>query len=121
MKKLIFTLLVFVALFCFMPVVSSFAADITLAWDANTESNLAGYKLYYTTISPGPPYEVVKDVGNVLEYTFTGLDLKANNYWFVATAYNTEGFESGYSNEVNTVPPGSPTIRVKVVVDVEVN
>jgi len=98
------------------------AADVTLGWDANTETNLAGYKLYYNTEKPGPPYPVKVDVGNVLEYTFKDLDLKANNYWFVATAYSIEGFESGYSNEVTTKPPGIPAgVRVKVTVQVEVN
>ncbi len=33
------------------------AADITLRWDANTETDLAGYKLYYKTDSSGPPYD----------------------------------------------------------------
>lgn len=98
------------------------AQDVTLAWDANTESNLAGYKLHYNTVKAGPPYTTTVDVGNVLEYTFDGLDLDTFNYWFVATAYSVEGFESGFSNEVTTKPPGAPAgVRVKVTVDVSVN
>ena len=117
MKKLIFALLVML-----MTAVPSFAADVTLAWDANTESNLAGYRLYYNTDKAGSPYPVKVDVGNILEYTFKDLDLEANNYWFVATAYSVEGFESGYSNEVTTKPPGIPTrVRVKVTVEIVVN
>lgn len=119
MKRLFFTLLV--GTFTLMLAVASFASDITLAWDANTESNLAGYKLYYSTTAAGGPYTTTVDVGNVLEYTFEGLDLDANDYWFVATAYSIEGFESDYSNEVTTRKPSSPSLQIKVVVEVTVN
>lgn len=101
--------------------VSEYGTSVTLAWDANSESNLAGYKLHYTTVQAGEPYTTTVDVGNVLEYTFNDLDLDANNYWFVATAYSVEGFESGFSNEVTTKPPAVPKLRVKVTVEVVVN
>ena len=119
MKKLVAVL---VGLFVLVTLSCASAADVTLAWDANTESNLAGYKLHYNTVEPGPPYTTIVDVGNVLEYTFENLDLVANVYWFVATAYNTDGFESGYSNEVTTKAPAIPSgIRIKVVVEVSIN
>ncbi len=35
----------------------SYSAEVTLAWDANTESDLAGYKVYYKTGSAGEPYD----------------------------------------------------------------
>lgn len=99
---------------------TAFAGELGLEWDANTETNLAGYKVYYDTDGSGPPYDGVGqaegnspiDVQNVTEFWFRTMDYKANNFWFVVTAYNTEGFESGYSNEVNTVPP-SPPINLK--------
>ena len=37
------------------------AADLKLAWNANSESDLAGYKIYYGTASGN--YSVSKDVG----------------------------------------------------------
>ena len=89
------------------------ALDVTLAWDANVEENLAGYKIYYKIGDAGPPYDgtgVVEgaspiDVENVLEFTLTGLsDDLGIIYRFVATAYNTDDppLESGYSNMVSS-------------------
>ena len=72
---------------------------ITLAWDANTESNLAGYNVYVGR-SPGGPYELIgtNDADNI---EFTWYDLLDNlDYYFVVTAFNDEELESGYSNEI---------------------
>ena len=42
-------------------------ATVTLAWDANTEPDLAGYKIHYGTASRDYSHSI--DVGNVTEYT----------------------------------------------------
>lgn len=88
---------------------SANALEVTLAWDANTETNLAGYKIYYDDDGSGEPYDGTGavegpspiDVENVLEFTLSGLSDNAV-YFFAATAYNTDDppLESGYSNEV---------------------
>ena len=66
------------------PALSS-AAQVTLAWDASTGPDLAGYKLYYGTSSGSYPFSV--DVGNVTSYTLSGL-LEGQIYYLAATAYN---------------------------------
>jgi hypothetical protein len=84
-------------------------AEVRLAWDPNTEPQLAGYKVYYKTGSSGPPYDGMDasqgdspvDVGNVTEFTLQDLD-NGVIYFFAVTAYDTEGYETGYSNEVST-------------------
>ena len=81
------------------------AASFTLAWDPNQEPDLAGYKLYYGTSSGS--YQHSLDVGNVTQYTLGGLR-DGVTYYFAATAYDTAGNESGYSNEVSArsnLPP----------------
>ena len=108
-----FNLLVIILLICLTTPV--FAMDVTLQWDANTEPNRAGYRIYYDTDS-GPPYEgtgatggdspidvKIADVeaGDTARYTVTGLN-DDETYFFAVTAYNTSGNESGYSNEVST-------------------
>ena len=75
-------------------------SNITLAWDANTEPDIAGYKIYAGRTTgvydaAGSP----KDVGNVTSGFFT---INSNGFWFFSlTAYDTEGLESGFSNEVS--------------------
>jgi hypothetical protein len=95
-------------LFCF--VTPCHAMDITLAWDDNTEPNLAGYKVYYDTDGSGAPYSGAGaaegdspiDVGNVTEFTLSDL-LDGKVHYFTVTAYNDENLESGYSNEVDAL------------------
>ncbi len=73
-------------------------AAVTLEWDPNAEADLAGYKIHYGTTSG--QYDRNIDVGNVTQYTITGLS--DGVYYFAATAYNTSGIESAYSNEIST-------------------
>ena len=86
------------------------AADITLAWDANTETDLAGYKIYYGTASRN--YTTSEDVSDTTSYTITNLD-EGVTYYFAAKAYDTSQNESDYSAElVHTIslPNRSPDI-----------
>ena len=69
----------------------------TLEWDPNSEPDLAGYKLHYGLASRS--YDTTVDVGNRTTYTITNLEV-GETYYIAATAYNTSGLESGYSNEV---------------------
>jgi hypothetical protein len=93
------------------------AADVTLAWDANTEGNLAGYKLYYDGDSDTEIYQgtgasegdspiiiYVEDLANAdaPDYTLTGLD-EGQYYYFSLTAFDTDGLESDFSDEVGAM------------------
>jgi len=78
--------------------VSNPLATVQLAWNANTESDLAGYKVYVGTSSG--VYSTSYNVGNTINYTVTGLS-PGNVYYFVVTAYDATSFESLVSNEVS--------------------
>jgi hypothetical protein len=52
-------------------VIAAFAGAVSLAWDANTQPNLAGYMVYYGTASR--QYGDPVDVGNVTAYTVPNL------------------------------------------------
>ncbi len=71
--------------------------SVSLVWDENTETDLAGYKVYYGLSSGN--YDSSVDVGNQTTCTLTTLDAD-KTYYIAATAYNTQGMESDFSNEV---------------------
>lgn len=82
------------------------AATLTATWNANPESNIAGYRLSYGTQSA--TYTVVLDVGNV---TSRQLSLPGpQRYYFAVRAYNTSGLISGYSTEVFFDVPAGPAL-----------
>ena len=77
------------------------ATTTTLAWSPVIDPSLAGYRIYYGT-STGmylQAYGNGLNVGNVTAYSVAGLS-GGTRYYFVATAYDTMGNESNYSNEV---------------------
>jgi hypothetical protein len=85
------------------------AADVTVAWDANSESDLAGYKFFYGT-SIGN-YTFSKDVGNTTSYTVTNLE-EGETYYFAARAYDTSDNESDYSKELVYTHPDRSVKRL---------
>lgn len=95
------------------------ASNVTLAWDANSENDLAGYKVFYGTVAEAYQHSI--DVGNVTEYVVT--NLADGTWYFAVTAYDQSTNESGFSNEVNaaldSISPESPknviiTIIIKI-------
>jgi hypothetical protein len=90
------------------PVFSSIclAKVVTLGWDANPEPDLEGYIIYRNVGSPGPPYKFSStlpedDLSNPLapEVKLTGLQ-ENTEYFIAVTAYDTEGNESYFSDEI---------------------
>ena len=75
----------------------AYSAQISLAWDPNTEPDLAGYKLHYGHSSREYFYSV--DVGNRTRHTLSGLE-EDETYFFAVTAYDIYGDESDFSEEL---------------------
>ncbi len=84
------------------------AYQITLAWDANTESDLEGYILYGNQGSPCPPYDYidtypVTELADPLNPRCKLTDLEKDvTYYFVVTAYDTSGNKSDFSNIISS-------------------
>jgi hypothetical protein len=85
------------------------AGSATLQWNANSETDLAGYRIYYgTSARTGTDpktctlcgYATKVDVGKVTTYTVSNL---TNNttYYFSVSAYDTSNNESAFSAQVS--------------------
>ena len=96
-------IIIFTFVFIFLPLKTD-GAGVTLAWDPNIEEDLDGYVLYYG-IDSGIYTEAV-DIGNLTEYTLTGLEEDVV-YYFSVTAYDIYGNESDFSDELSHAISGN--------------
>jgi len=98
-------------------VVPAFAdADTAvLDWTANTETDLAGYKIYQSTVS-GSYGTPVATLGKVVTQTLTLPTLTVDQrYFFAITAYDVAGNDIPKSSEVSKialVAPGTPVLTL---------
>jgi len=76
------------------------SSSATLTWGANKEKDLAGYKVYRATTSGTYGAPIATLPASVTTYQAKGLEF-GKTYFFVVTAYDIAGNESGYSNEVS--------------------
>jgi hypothetical protein len=106
MKRLLFTLTL---LGCLCATVGAQLRSVSLAWDPNSEPDLAGYKLYYGTASG--VYTHTNVLGLVTNTAVSGLS-EGVTYYFAVTAFNTSGLESDFSNEVSYQVPFPEPDRV---------
>ncbi len=105
--------------------IPGYTDDVNASWDPNSESDLAGYRIYYGTQSGS--YNTNVDAGNATSVEIKGLQTNTT-YYFAATAYDVAGNESTFSQEVSLfIPPPSDTQaptapkNVKVVISTSSN
>jgi len=84
--------------------------NIILTWDANLESDVAGYKIHYGDFT-GYSYTTNTDLGNVTTYTLSGVSIDSS---IAITAYDgnidgtddqVEGYQSWFATAI--IPPYS--------------
>lgn len=81
--------------------------SVMLAWDPSASTNAAGYFIYYGA-STGS-YTNLVDAGLGTNGVVSNL-LSGTTYYFAATAYDSSGFESVFSNETAWQSP----LRLKI-------
>ena len=84
--------------------ISSDGGTARLSWDASTGTDIAGYKIYLAIASGAYGTPVATMPMDVTTYTVTGL-ATGTTYFFVVSAFNTDGTESTFSNEVSKMIP----------------
>lgn len=82
---------------------------VTLAWNPDLASGIAGYRVHYGTSSGN--YTQMRDVGNATTATISNL-ANGQTYFFVATDYNGAGIESSPSNEVIFTASANGTVSL---------
>lgn len=128
MKKLFALTLMF--LFVFVGTVMA-DNEITIRWDKNTETDLAGYRLYQSTTPDGQVVDGVNFVAEIAPDSglydhgiipdldpahdaFTLTSVLDGTWYWILTAFDTSLNESGKSNEVSAAvdctAPGAPVI-----------
>jgi hypothetical protein len=103
-KGILFSAIFFAV--CAMPLSIAHAKALTIGWNSNDEPDLEGYVIYRNTNYPGPPYKHSDTLPeDKLEdplhprAKLTGLQ-EGKEYYIALTAYNTNGDESGFSNDI---------------------
>ncbi len=109
--------LIVLFLLCWLLLPSLWAESVRLAWDPNSEGNVAGYHIY-RGLATGGPYSRLDAVLLVsCNYSDDNAET-GQTYYYVVTAVNTAGAESAYSKELHITTgkfdliPQSPTVIV---------
>jgi hypothetical protein len=90
-------ILIILSILFLYPVIG-LAAAVNVSWNANTESDLAGYIIYYGTQSGN--YAAAVDAGKVTSYRFNDVPT-GRTYYVAVSAYDTSGNESDLSSEAS--------------------
>jgi len=110
-SHLLFSLLILIPAQCIFLPINSLADYLTLSWDPNGETDLAGYRIYYGKSSGN--YDQMTDVGNISSYSLSGLEPNMR-YYVALTAYDISDNESDFSNEVSGVSnPDPPPVETR--------
>ena len=123
MKKLVSFLTLVMIFFGSVLTFPAEARVIKMSWDANTEPDLAGYKIYWgiTYNEVANKVNFLQDVGNK---TCACIDVDDGSYKFIflgVTAYDTQGFESSatvgyvlFGNIIGDYNNGTPYTSAQV-------
>ena len=77
---------------------------VDLSWIASTSTSISGYNVYRSTSGTGPYTKVNSALDASLTFS-DGTVQSGQTYYYVTTAVNSSGQESGYSNQVQAVIP----------------
>ncbi|GJQ59756.1 MAG: hypothetical protein D8M57_13085 [Candidatus Scalindua sp. AMX11] len=94
--------------------------NLTFVWDANTEKDLDGYRLYRSDTSGGYQFGKTFALATIGAGTETVVIDNVKPGYFVLTAFDKHGNESGPSEEAESLSPVDPS-GLSITVIIEVN
>jgi fibronectin type 3 domain-containing protein len=83
---------------------AGYTAEITLLWDKNTETDIEGYRVYSGISSKTYATNPICQVDSNWNSCTVIVPLDGKTRYYAVKAYNTEGLESAFSNEVSYKP-----------------
>ena len=78
--------------------------SVGLSWDASSSQNVVGYNVYRGGVSGGSYSKINTSLDASTNYTDNQV-VAGQTYYYVTTAVDGNGVESGYSNQVQAVIP----------------
>jgi HYDIN/CFA65/VesB family protein/ASPM-SPD-2-Hydin domain-containing protein/centrosomal CEP192-like protein len=78
--------------------------NVDLSWAASSSTDVVGYNVYRATVSGGP-YTKINTALNATTAFVDNSVQAGQTYYYVTTAVDGTGLESGYSNQVKTIIP----------------
>jgi hypothetical protein len=100
-----------VALLVFSPSLCHAVQSCTLAWNASSDSTVAGYRVRYGTTSGSTAQ--TKDAGSATTTTVSALS-DGVTYYFTVVGYTSANVESQPSNEVSYKTPTTPPATASI-------
>ena len=79
-------------------------AQVALSWTASQSPGTAGYNIYRSLTSGGPYTKINSTLDTNTAYNDQAVQ-DGYTYYYVTTAVNGQGLESGYSNEASAFLP----------------
>lgn len=96
------------AITCVLVLWSSTAWGATLTWNANNESDLAGYRVYHCSQQPCTRTSgMASSLATLGKVTSFNIGTPALIQYYFITAYDLSNHESGASNLATFIPAGS--------------
>ena len=78
--------------------------SVSLSWNASISQGVVGYNIYRGAVSGGPYSVINSSLDANTNYTDNQV-VAGDTYYYVTTAVNGSGQESGYSNEAQAIIP----------------
>lgn len=83
---------------------STIVHTVNLSWNASTSTSVTGYNVYRASSASGPYARINPSLNSSMNYVDSTVH-SGSTYYYVTSAVDSSGVESGYSNQVTAAVP----------------